>query len=113
MGEEEVSPAGTGPVGSEHDQNLTTTKCNMPSCWNTLVSQKLCHCPHLVDEDDGHTDGGDDQHGHHPHLVLRGQGPAHLLHVRGCVTWSLIKLITDAGAAAGNEPWLVSWFGES
>ena len=29
----------------------------------------------LVDGDDGDADGGDDEHGHYPHLVRRGQRP--------------------------------------
>lgn len=39
-----MSSTGTGSVGSKDDQNL-------------------------IDADDGDTDGGDDQHGHHPNLV--------------------------------------------
>ena len=121
MGEEEMSPAGTGPVGSEHYQNL---RQNMASCWDPVVCWHCSwglslHCPYLVYEDDSHADGGDDQHRDHPDLVLGWQGPAHLLdllgvhRVGGNVSRWLIKLITDALTAAGNDLWLVSWFGES
>ena len=58
-----MSSTGTGSVGSEDDQDLLEENAV------TNVVEDDEKITDLVDADDGDTDGGDDQHGHHPDLV--------------------------------------------
>lgn len=68
MRQEEMSSARTGSVGADNDDNLEH---------KFVTSEALDDDDaDLVDGDHRHRDGGDDQHGHHPGLVPRGQGPA-------------------------------------
>ena len=57
-----MSSTGTGSVGSEDDQDLM--KENAVN--GVEDDEKITD---LIDADDGDTDGGDDQHGHHPDLI--------------------------------------------
>ena len=59
----QMSSTGTGSVGSEDDQDLLEENAV------TNVVEDDEKITDLVDADDGDTDGGDDQHGHHPDLV--------------------------------------------
>ena len=73
MRQEEMSSAGTGSVGADNDDNLEHEDVTSEALYYVVAD--------LVDGDDGHRDGGDDQHGHHPGLVPRGEAPASGHHV--------------------------------
>ena len=74
MGQEQVSSARTGSVGTDNDDNLEHEEVTSDSLDDDIDAD-------LVDGDHGHGDGGDDQHGDHPGLVPGGQGPASGHHV--------------------------------
>ena len=59
----QMSSTGTGSVGSKDDQNLVKKNDAVNAVED---DEKITD---LIDADDGDTDGGDDQHGHHPNLV--------------------------------------------
>ena len=65
-----MSSARTGSVGADDDDNLE----------HKLVTSEALDDADLVDGDHRHRDGGYDQHGNHPGLVPRGQGPASSHH---------------------------------
>ena len=69
-----MSSTGTGSVGSKDDQNLVE---NNDAVNAVEDDEKITN---LIDADDGDTDGGDDQHGHHPNLVWRGQRSSRTCH---------------------------------
>ena len=73
MRQEEVSSAGTGSVGADNDDNLEHEDVTSEAVYYAIAD--------LVDGDDGHRDGGDDQHRHHPCLVPGGEAPASGHHV--------------------------------
>ena len=80
MRQEEMSSAGTGSVGADNNDNLEHEDVTSEALGYALTD--------LVDGDDGHRHGGDDQHGHHPGLVPRGEAPARGQHI-GEVTRSV------------------------
>ena len=71
-----MSSAGTGSVGADNDDNLEHDNVTSEALYYVYYA-----ISDLVDGDDGHRDGGDDQHRHHPCLVPGGEAPASGHHV--------------------------------